>query len=89
MITQIALPPYMVPIAERRAPTEFAGIFENVKTLGFICIFGLSLKGTFVHKQTLCGQTAGGSGCGERRGGKEQERKVRGSESGRRMFAGV
>lgn len=30
-----------------------------------------------MHKQTLCGQTASGLGCGERRGGKEQERKVR------------
>lgn len=39
-----------------------------------------------MHKQTLCGQTTGGLGCGEKRGGKEQERKVRGSESGRSMF---
>lgn len=31
-----------------------------------------------MHKQTLCGQTTGGLGCGERRGGREQERKVRG-----------
>lgn len=49
-----------------------AGIFESVekkkKTLGFICIFGLSLKSTFVHKQTLCGQTTGGLGCGEKKG---------------------
>lgn len=37
-----------------------------------------------MHKQTLCGQTTGGLGCGERGrkgGGKEGTRKeVRGSE---------
>lgn len=75
----------MVPLAECRALTGL----ENLKTLGFICNFGLSLKATSVHKQTLCGQTTGGLGCGERRGGKEQERKLKGTESGRSMFAGV
>lgn len=39
-----------------------------------------------MHRQTLCGQGTGGLGCGEGRGGKKQERKVRGSESGRSMF---
>lgn len=65
--------PQTVPKAAWRTPTGSAGIFGSVekkkkKTLGFICIFGLSLKSTFVHKQTLCGQTTGGLGCGEKKG---------------------
>lgn len=40
------------------------------------CLSATILKGKFVHKQTLCGQTAGGLGCRESWGKKE----VRGSE---------
>ncbi len=50
----------------------------------YLSVAGLSLKGTSVHKQTLCGQTAGGLGCGEM-GEKTERGKRLGavSESGR------
>lgn len=43
----------------------------------YLCVSGPGFKGTSVHKQTLCGQTAGGLGCGEKGGESGREKKKR------------